>query len=141
MVRNEDRLNCNRKSTQVPVSLGNLQFFLDVYILPISSGKIVLRIQWLKTLGPILIDLLHDYHAIQTAWPWRKSERENRRLDRGNTLLSSKEDATNPIDVFYNLWLSNVGTNWNLIFYNFLLFSHLYCSNMFFFKKLSHYLQ
>ena len=40
----------------VPISIQNIQFTVDLYVLPISGANVVLGVQWLKSLGPVLTD-------------------------------------------------------------------------------------
>lgn len=67
MVGNRDQLNCDSKCTQVPVELGNIQFIIDFYALPISGTEIVLVIQWPKTLDP----MLNDYSNLTMQFKWQ----------------------------------------------------------------------
>lgn len=65
MVGNDDKLQCSSSCTNVPVMLGNKQFFIGFYVLP-SSGSVVLAVQWLKTLGLIVI----DYAFLSMKFQW-----------------------------------------------------------------------
>jgi hypothetical protein len=39
--------------------LGQHNFLVDLFVLPLSGAEIVLGVQWLKTLGPVLTDYEH----------------------------------------------------------------------------------
>lgn len=69
MVGNGDKLICISSCSQVPVKLGNTQFLIDFYILPISGADIILGIQWLKTLGPIIT----CYASLSMQFHWKGS--------------------------------------------------------------------
>lgn len=40
----------------ISITIQDIPFSIDLYVLPISSTKIILGVQWLKSLGPILTD-------------------------------------------------------------------------------------
>lgn len=44
----------------VNTSIQDITFTVDLHILPLSGANVVLGVQWLKSLGPILI----DYNAL-----------------------------------------------------------------------------
>lgn len=56
MVGNGHHLECTTICEVVPISILNIKFLVDLYVLPIAGANIVLGVQWLKTLGPILTD-------------------------------------------------------------------------------------
>lgn len=56
LVGNSGCLNCNSMCLNVPIQLGNTQFFIHFFVLPISGAEVVLGSEWFKTLGPILTD-------------------------------------------------------------------------------------
>lgn len=50
----------------------NTKFTVDLHLLPLSGANLVLRVQWLKALGPILTDyntlsmkFFHDGHLVE----------------------------------------------------------------------------
>lgn len=56
MVGNGQHLDCTSFCEAVPIDLQTTSFTVDLYILPIVGVNIVLKVQWLQSLGPILID-------------------------------------------------------------------------------------
>ena len=56
MVGNGHHLECTTICEVVPISIQNIKFLVDLYVLPIAGANIVLGVQWLKTLGPLLTD-------------------------------------------------------------------------------------
>lgn len=56
MVGNGHRLDCSKICEGVPITIQDLVFTVDLYVLPISGANVVLGVQWLRTLGPILTD-------------------------------------------------------------------------------------
>lgn len=62
-------MQCTSSCTNTPVQLGNNQFHIDFYVLPISGADVVLGIQWLKTFGPIIT----DYKSLSMQFHWKGS--------------------------------------------------------------------
>jgi len=56
MVGNGHHLKCTTICEAIPISIQNIEFLVHLYVLPIVGANIVLGVQWLKTLGPILVD-------------------------------------------------------------------------------------
>lgn len=56
MVGNGNTLECNTQSLQVPISIQDHTFTLDLFHLPLCGADLVLGVQWLKQLGPITTD-------------------------------------------------------------------------------------
>ena len=56
MVGNGQHLNCDQLCEGVPVLIQDTLFMVDLHLLPLSDANVVLRVQWLKALGPILTD-------------------------------------------------------------------------------------
>jgi hypothetical protein len=42
--------------SQVSLFLGQHEFILDLFVLPLSGAELVLGVQWLKTSGPVITD-------------------------------------------------------------------------------------
>ena len=55
-IGNEDFLLCDSSCVQVKLCLQGHKFFMDLLILPIQDADVVLGIQWLKLLGPVIIN-------------------------------------------------------------------------------------
>ena len=56
LVGNGDELSCSAVCKQVPLHLGKHKLLVDLFVLPLSGAELVLGVQWLTTLGPVLID-------------------------------------------------------------------------------------
>ena len=56
MVGNGQQLDCHLVCEAIPIYIQSTHFHVDLYVLPISSANIVLGVQWLKSLGSVLID-------------------------------------------------------------------------------------
>lgn len=56
MVVNGDQLQRSKHCTRVPLALEHTEFLLGFHVLTINTAKIVVRVQWLKTLAPALVD-------------------------------------------------------------------------------------
>lgn len=56
LVGNGEELQCTTMCRDVSLQLGQHDFHLDLFVLPISGAELVLGVQWLKTLGPIVTD-------------------------------------------------------------------------------------
>ncbi|XP_058725452.1 uncharacterized protein LOC131596726 [Vicia villosa] len=56
LVGNGEELQCSTMCRNVSLILGQQEFHIDLFILPISGAELVLGVQWLKTLGPIVTD-------------------------------------------------------------------------------------
>ena len=56
MVGNGHHLECTTICEAVPISIQDIEFTVELYVLPIVGANVVLGVQWLKTLGPILTD-------------------------------------------------------------------------------------
>lgn len=109
---NEDRLNYNSMYSNIPVQLGNTQLFFDFFVLLISGTKVISGIQWLKTLGSILM----NYNNLTMQFKWQS----NHINLQGITIAKTEEvsssqlkrmHAINFIAAFYLLELSNVSSN------------------------------
>jgi hypothetical protein len=74
-VANGDRVTSTGFCRDLSVSIGNEQFIIDCYGLPIDSYDMVLGVQWLESLGPVLWDfasrtiafLRNGHHVLWTA--------------------------------------------------------------------------
>ncbi|XP_006579161.1 uncharacterized protein [Glycine max] len=55
-VGNDDELHCHQLCVAVTVHIQNHSFTVDFHILPLCGADVVLGVQWLKTLGPVLMD-------------------------------------------------------------------------------------
>ena len=55
-VGNGDSLQCIGRCSQIPLSLGQTQFKVDLYLLPIYGANLVLGVQWLAELGEVFFD-------------------------------------------------------------------------------------
>ncbi|KAJ0046419.1 hypothetical protein Pint_05639 [Pistacia integerrima] len=55
MIGNGDTMCCVGVCSRVPLLLDGHWFVVDLYVLPIRGAGVVLGMQWLATLGPILI--------------------------------------------------------------------------------------
>ena len=53
---NGEELQCNQICHEVVVHIQSHTFLVDFHVLPICGADVVLGVQWLKSLGPILID-------------------------------------------------------------------------------------
>lgn len=60
MVGNGQYLQCYRVCEVVPIQIHNLIFLVDLHLLPLHGTNLVLGVQWLKSLGPVLM----DYNAL-----------------------------------------------------------------------------
>ncbi|CAJ2668471.1 uncharacterized protein LOC123905356 [Trifolium pratense] len=60
MVGNGTLLDCNQVCPGVTLHIQGHTFVVDLHILPISGADLVLGVQWMKYLGPILV----DYNAL-----------------------------------------------------------------------------
>lgn len=112
MVGNGDKLQCTSSCTNVSVQLGNNQFHIDFYVLPISGADVVLGIQWLKTLGPINT----DFNSLSMQFHWNGStihlhgitnnkvseisQTQLKRLEDTKAVLGNYYLATSPILTF-----------------------------------------
>lgn len=56
MVGNGQQLDCNSICEAISISIQATEFWVDLYILPISGANVVLGVQWLKSLGLVLTD-------------------------------------------------------------------------------------
>lgn len=56
-VGNGDTLTCTRLCPKVELNLQGVRFDIDLYVLPIQGPDLVLRVQWLQSLGRVA----HDY--------------------------------------------------------------------------------
>lgn len=56
MVGNGQYLHCQQLCPTVPVMIQNIEFTIDLHILPLCGANLVLGVQWLRSLGPILTD-------------------------------------------------------------------------------------
>lgn len=70
MVDNRDELTCNSEFRKVPVSLGHHLLNIDICILPFKGAQVVMEIQWLQSLGPILM----DYSTLSMEFKWKGQE-------------------------------------------------------------------
>jgi hypothetical protein len=59
LVGNGEELTCDTMCMQTSLMLGQHNFLVDLFVLPLSGAEIVLGVQWLKTLGPVLTDYEH----------------------------------------------------------------------------------
>lgn len=55
-VGNGQQLDCDSVCQDVPISIHDTVFVVDLHVLPISGANVVLGVQWLKSLGPVLTD-------------------------------------------------------------------------------------
>lgn len=107
MVSNGEKLQCSILCSSISVTLGNTEFLIDFYVLPISRAHVVLDIQWFKTLGPIV---MHNA-KLPMQFHWKRSQislqgiRNNQVSEISSTQLKLMH-ATNSISEFYNLELS-----------------------------------
>lgn len=56
MVGNGQYLECTSICDAITIHIQHHTFVVYLHVLPISGSNIVLGVQWLKSLGPILID-------------------------------------------------------------------------------------
>ncbi|KAJ0095807.1 hypothetical protein Patl1_15988 [Pistacia atlantica] len=56
MIGNGEVLHCSGVCADVELVLDGHQFLLDLFVLLIKGANLVLGVQWLSTLGPILMD-------------------------------------------------------------------------------------
>ncbi|KAF0934810.1 hypothetical protein E2562_028819 [Oryza meyeriana var. granulata] len=54
VVANGDRLGCSGLVWSLDINIGGDKFQVDCYVIPLTGFDIILRVQWLGTLGPIL---------------------------------------------------------------------------------------
>lgn len=54
MVGNGQQLDCNSICEAISISIQAIEFWVDLYILPISDTNVVLGVQWFKSLGLVL---------------------------------------------------------------------------------------
>ena len=55
-ISNGDELQCQQTCPNVEVTIQQHPFVIDFHVLPICGADLVLGVQWLKTLGPMLMD-------------------------------------------------------------------------------------
>lgn len=82
-------------------------FFIDFYVLTLSVAKVVFKIQWLKTLGPIIT----DYATLSMEFQCNCIQVSLRGINEGNlgAITSSqlkRIQATNAIPKLYHLQMS-----------------------------------
>ena len=56
MVGNGEFLECTGCYKQVAITIQNINFHIDCFVLPIKGADLVLGVQWLKSLGPVTVD-------------------------------------------------------------------------------------
>jgi len=56
MVGNGQQMECNWLCEAVTVDIQTTSVTVDLYVLPIAGANVILRVQWLKSLVPVLID-------------------------------------------------------------------------------------
>jgi hypothetical protein len=56
LVGNGEELDCAFMCHDIQVVLDSHQFVVDLYVLPISGAEMVLGVEWLKSLGPVIMD-------------------------------------------------------------------------------------
>lgn len=56
MVGNDNKIECHQICTNVLVNVQSHMFAMNLHVLTRSEAHIILEVQWLKALGPILID-------------------------------------------------------------------------------------
>lgn len=73
-VGNGEELACASMCPNVTILLGSHSFQVDLYVFPISGVEMVLGVEWLKALGPVLMDytnltikFMQDGNLIQLA--------------------------------------------------------------------------
>jgi hypothetical protein len=71
-VANGDRVASAGVCPNVKFFIGSEEFVLDLFVIPLAGYEMVLRVQWLRTLGPILWDFArarmscwHDDHRVE----------------------------------------------------------------------------
>lgn len=62
-VANGDHIQCARVCADIPVTIGNEGFFIDLFVLPLTNYDLVMGCHWLKSLGIILWDFEHQTMA------------------------------------------------------------------------------
>jgi hypothetical protein len=55
-VANGERISCPDVLRQAPISIAGEDFHVDLYVMPLAGYDLVLRTQWMVTLGPIVWD-------------------------------------------------------------------------------------
>ena len=56
MVGNGQFLRCQQVCQAVPLTIQNIVFIVDLHVLPLCGAHVVLGVQWLRSLGPVLMD-------------------------------------------------------------------------------------
>jgi hypothetical protein len=56
-VANGERVACPGVLRQAPVIINDMEFHVDLYVMPLAGYDVVLGTQWMATLGPIIWDL------------------------------------------------------------------------------------
>lgn len=59
LVGNGSEVECSQICVAVQVNTQGRTFTVDLHVLPLSCADIVLRVQWLRSLGPVLTDYNH----------------------------------------------------------------------------------
>lgn len=64
LVGNGEELQCSTICPQVCIILGPHQFWVDLFVVPLRGAKLVLGVEWLKSLGPVFT----DYNELTTSF-------------------------------------------------------------------------
>lgn len=59
MVGNDTEIQCDKVCCNVSVSIQGCKFTLDLHVMVLGGTDIVLRVAWLKLLGPVTTDYSH----------------------------------------------------------------------------------
>lgn len=140
MVGNGDKLLCNSSCTNFPIQLGNTQFLIDFYVLPINGADLVLGIQWLKMLGPTVT----NYNSLSMQVHWNDSpislqgitnnkaseisQTQLKRLHETKAVSSYFHLAMSHIPFSDSTNLSNIQMNWSLFCTNLRNYFRIYKS-------------
>ncbi|KAI4328586.1 hypothetical protein L6164_020926 [Bauhinia variegata] len=72
MVGSGHELGCHSFCPQVPITIKDHTYHMDLYLLPLFGADIVLGVQWMKSLGPVLTDyntlsmkFIRDGHIVE----------------------------------------------------------------------------
>ena len=63
-VANSDSIQSTEVCQKVPMLIGNEEFTIDIFVIPLAGYELVLGFQWLRTLGSISSDFTCLYMAI-----------------------------------------------------------------------------
>lgn len=104
MVGDGDQLSCNSMCSQVQITLDNIPFHVDSYVLPMSRVDVVLGVQWLKTLALVLT----VYSKLTMKFIWNEQEVQLQEMpEEGIEEISASQlkrlEAIHSIAVLYNL--------------------------------------